>query len=992
MKKPFVFISYSTKESDAANLVHSYLEGNGINCWIASRNIGGGESFAVQIVDAIQECDVFVMIASDNSNASNHVGNELSIAFTEKKPIIPFRLQEFKLSKANSYFLQQAQWINAYEDMNGALKQLLLAVRAFIDTTPSVTNVAEPAYIPQKKEQEKNIAEPEDDTPALSREEIVDLLLDKIEKFPYQLRKKAYGEGHDAFRKKANILFENTLSMYFKGKPTAGGLDYVDIIVDTLSQGQGISMQIKGLPGCAKNMLIQLAYYKMLERFRCGASNYLPVYLSSSYYEKLSYTPEKEREEMTDIIKEETKEFFSFVKKNPEVRPVLMLEAVREHIVAKFAPEDVIGDLFKKFGKFNRIVAVDVGLINNRSRHKRTIPLIGDALGYSFVFHSIPITDKKRCIAAIRAILDMYIEQYESLDENDVYRALMRLCFTTVDIFVARLIATELAQGQSADDISIVDMYERLALIDIKGDEDKMLTISNELYEYIYNESHKANTKKYNAVLWSLPHKHNTYLEFMISYHFTHSISVARETGDFSFLKVSMTAMENHFTESRLTESYTLQEALLSIIVENYEKFSVSQKSNAAFWLGKITYAELSDTAEMLLEREYKRLFPLVKTNNRQTLENRQNQYLFRSVCNALIEYGRTKILDEYLCLIVINDIANAINRGMVIQYHGGGFHVTAHNDFYLDDNINKGEQAIRILCSRVESKMTEKRTGYVENELVSLLTLVQARMHTAPEKLSYNLTPYCEKCLFLLDEYQKRPRSVVSDKLLYYFQTTKEDIESYLENSRFDAAMTLFTSLSKMREVKRTQWLEYGIEDPESVAEHTMGAWMLAMIFLPSEYSEENYNKQEILDMLMVHDMADSLLGDCPSSLSEPTKELKRQNVLMRKLFLKGTYPEVANMTHYYNVWTGYYNGQNINARIARDINLIQTANTFFEYFSKDPLSGSVEQVKKWLGESNKLSTDLGYDLFERIILRHPKYRKATDALFTAATKNDKK
>ena len=36
MKKPFVFISYS-KESNIANLVHSYLEGNGIHCWIASR-------------------------------------------------------------------------------------------------------------------------------------------------------------------------------------------------------------------------------------------------------------------------------------------------------------------------------------------------------------------------------------------------------------------------------------------------------------------------------------------------------------------------------------------------------------------------------------------------------------------------------------------------------------------------------------------------------------------------------------------------------------------------------------------------------------------------------------------------------------------------------------------------------------------------------------------------------------------------------------------
>ena len=990
MKKPFVFISYSTKETDTANLVHSYLEGNGINCWIASRNIEGGESFAVQIVDAINDCSAFVMIASSNSNDSSHVSNELSLAFSAKKKIIPFRLQDFKLAKANIYFLQQAQWIDAFSDMNGALKHLLAAVRSEIKPTEEasapITEPEPPAvFVKAKKEEEI------DDTPSLTREEIVNTLLGKIDKFPYCLRDRTYGKLYDSFKEKAKILFGHTLSMYFKGRLTAGGIDFVDIIVDTLSQGQGISIHVKGLPGCAKNMLLQLAYYKMLERFRNGESDYLPVYLSSSYYEKLRYTVGKEREEMTDLIREETKEFFTFIKKNPNVRPVLMVEAVREHIVAKFAPEDVIMDLWQSFGKFNRIVAVDVGLIKNRSRHKRTIPLMGDATGYTFQFHSLPITAKQNCLESIRAILDMYIEKYEGLEAIDVYNALFRLRFTTIDIFTIRLVATELSQGHSVDDISLIDMYERLALGELKGDEEKMLTIAHELYEYVYNERHNVRTKQYNAVLWSLPHKHNTYLEFMVAYYFAHCINQAEQTQNFEFFKISMTAMENHFMVSRLCDSYPLQETLLSIVSKNYDSFDVSKKSNAAYWLGKLTYAELTDAAQNLLDREYDRLRPLVKGNNCQTLENRYNQYLFRSVCNALISYGRTNILDEFLCLVVTNDIANAIDRGSVIQYMGDSYQVSTHNDFYLDTNPNIGEQAIRILCSRVEAKLQSKRTGYVETDLVSLLLLVQARMHTVPEQLSYNLSPYCEKCLELLNEYGKRPRSIVSDKLLYYFQSIKEDLEKYVEDSRFDAAISLYNSLAKMKDTKRTQWKKYGINDPESVGEHTLNAWMMAMLFLPAEYNEQNYNKQEVLDMLLVHDMADAILGDCPSALSEPTKELKRQNVLLRKLFLKGTYPEVANMTHYYNVWTGYFNGQNINSRIARDINLIQTVNTFFTYFIARPDRFTLETVREWIDEGNKLSTDIGYDLFERIILRHSPYRKAIDNLITESKKTQK-
>ncbi|MBE6637257.1 MAG: HD domain-containing protein [Ruminococcaceae bacterium] len=988
MKKPFVFISYSTKDSDVANLVYSYLEGNGINCWIASRNIEGGESFAVQIVDAINDCTAFVMMASENSNDSGHVGNELSLAFSANKKIIPFRLGEYALSKSNLYFLQQAQWINAYTNLNDGLRHLLLAVRTVIPAPDAKEeSVSEPIPVFEKA---ATVTE-EDNTPSLSRDEIVTVLLKNIGKFPYCLRDRTYGKAYDHFKSLAKVLFDHTLSMYFKGKVTAGGIDYVDFIIDTLSQGQNISIQVKGLPGCAKNMLLQLAYYKMLENFRTGASDYLPLYLSSSYYEKLSYEKGNERGDMKARIDAECREFYTFVRKNPEVHPVLMVEAVREHVVSAFAPEDVILDLFKEyaktakeFNKFNRIVALDVGLIKNRQRLKHAIPLLGDVSGHIFRFASVPITDKASSMAVIQAILAMYKEVHDGVEAEDVYQTLKRLRFPTLDIFTVRLVATELAHGLSADDISLVDMYERLALNELKGDEDKMLVIARELYEYSFNDQHNVKNRPYNAVLWSLPHKHNAYLEFMIALYAVHSILHPDGPNSLRFLKNSMTSMENRFMASHLHNNYHLQEALLSLVLSNYDSLDIHQKSNAAYWLGKLSYAELTDAAQTLLDKEHDRLLPLVSQDHSQTLTNRYHQYLYRSVCHGLISYGRTNILDEYLNLVITNDITNAIDRGTVVRYMGDSYQVSAHNDFYLDDNPNIGEQAIRILCSSVEADLTAKRGSYVETDLVSLLLLVQARMHTSPEKLAYNLAPYCRKCLDLLREYRKRPRSLVSETLLYYFRSIEKDLESYLRNSRFDAAFYLYDNLSKMKDTKRDQWQNYHVENPESVADHVLNAWLMAMIYLPDEYNEQNYDKHTVLDMLLIHDMAEAILGDCHGELSEPTKELKRQNNLLCELFLKGTYPEVANMTHFYRVWEDYFKGQSINARIARDINLLQTVNTFFTYFVQKPSMYPLEVVKKWMAESDKLGTDLGYELFERIILNNPLYRKAVDSLMT--------
>lgn len=988
MKKPFVFISYSTKDQETANLVHSYLEGNGVPCWIASRNIEGGESFAALIYATLKDpaCMAFVMLSSKNSDGSGHVSNELTIAFSMKKKIIPFRIEECEISDKNMYHLVQAQWIDAYKNMNEGLKHLLLAVRAVIPETETAhEETPAPALFETKKAEESR----EEELPSMSREEIVEYLLKNVSKFPYVLKGRAYGEAYERFAPLAKRLFDHTVTMHFRGKNTSGGIDFVDFVIDALSGGQGTAIQVKGQPGCAKNMLLQLAYYKMLETFARGESDYLPLYLSSSYYEKKSYTEGKERAEMRALIEENCRLFYAFVRKNPTVKPVLMVEAVREHIVASFAPEDVMFDIFKDYGercksfkKFNRIVAVDVGIIKNRQRLKRTIPLVGDVSGYVFRFSPVPITDKAACYAVIETVLAMYADVHDGIEVADVYNALKRLRFVTIDIFTIRLVATELSQGLSAEDISIVDMYERLALEELKGDEDKMMVIAHELYEYVFNDRHDVKKRPYNAVLWSLPHKHGAYLDFMLALYVAKSMADPEAADRLRVLGSPMTSMENHFMVAHLANNYQLQEALLRTVLDHYDEFDVHQRSNAAYWMGRLSYAELRDPAQKLLEREYERLLPLVKDDHSQTLANRYNQYLFRSVCYGLISYGRTDVLDEYLTLVITNDITGAIDRGTVIQYMGDSYLISAHNDFYLDNDPNVGEQAIRILSGSIEAKLSSKRAGYVETDLLSLLLLVQARMHVTPEHLSYNLTPCCKKCLELLKEYHKRPRSIVSDKLIYYFRSVEEDLKRYVEDSRFDAAFLLYTDLSKMKDVRRENWRSYNVENPESLADHTLNAWLMGMIYLPNEYGEQSYDKQTILNMLLLHDMAEAVIGDHKGALSEPTKELKKHNELLRKLLLKGTYPEVANMTLYYDAWVEYYYGQSINARVARDINLLQTVNTFFTYFVESPDSYTMDTVKKWISEGDKLSTNIGYDLFERIIVGNPSYRKAIDAL----------
>lgn len=81
-----VFISYSSKQFREASQVCEYLERHGVLCWMAPRNIDPGSNYASQIVQAIRDSSALVLLASNHTNVSGHVSNEV---FLEEEKGIP---------------------------------------------------------------------------------------------------------------------------------------------------------------------------------------------------------------------------------------------------------------------------------------------------------------------------------------------------------------------------------------------------------------------------------------------------------------------------------------------------------------------------------------------------------------------------------------------------------------------------------------------------------------------------------------------------------------------------------------------------------------------------------------------------------------------------------------------------------------------------------------------------------------------------------------
>lgn len=109
-----VFISYSSCDRIVAEALLNYLEGRGIQCWIAFRDITSG-NFSGEITRALRNSDIMVVVCSKESCRSEHVKNEVTLAFNKHKHIIPYLLEDNPYDDDMEYFLSLKQHIKTRE-------------------------------------------------------------------------------------------------------------------------------------------------------------------------------------------------------------------------------------------------------------------------------------------------------------------------------------------------------------------------------------------------------------------------------------------------------------------------------------------------------------------------------------------------------------------------------------------------------------------------------------------------------------------------------------------------------------------------------------------------------------------------------------------------------------------------------------------------------------------------------------------------------------
>jgi hypothetical protein len=109
-----IFISYSQPDRACAFELVARLEGEGVSCWIAPRDIAPSSDWAAEIMDAISAARVMILIFSGSSNQSPQVRREVERAVHKQLSILPFRIEDVLPSKSLEFFLSAQHWMDAF--------------------------------------------------------------------------------------------------------------------------------------------------------------------------------------------------------------------------------------------------------------------------------------------------------------------------------------------------------------------------------------------------------------------------------------------------------------------------------------------------------------------------------------------------------------------------------------------------------------------------------------------------------------------------------------------------------------------------------------------------------------------------------------------------------------------------------------------------------------------------------------------------------------
>lgn len=741
-------------------------------------------------------------------------------------------------------------------------------------------------------------------------------------------------------------------------------------------------LKVEGPLGSYKNRLMQYLYLAIAK----NNSNVIPFYIDILSYEKMAETDASiDESAFLEAFKKDIAAMERIYVENRYKTPLLILDGVHDFFCRKESLYYSMNELIKNL-KFKKIVCVNTDFTVNQYQQYTDNPIVSN--NYSIYLKIRPMNLERRAesIEFIKNCIDIFdIEIPEKITVEIIYNSLLHLGFLTIDAYWLVYILTKHLDEIVSNKADIEKLYfsvcnnflHEVELVDEAADI---------AYEFEFGQMDDCcDTNPYFDLRWRLIRMHRSVLEYLIARY------CAKELGKLNFKQnkknMSIFSMVlpksiTRFLAKMLSGDDKFEHQVMTI-AEHYDELSTNAKSQLIFWLGRLKNPTRRAKAKTLLRKFFQKEKNAYSLNDFDNItEKRDAAFLLRGICVSLIHESDKDAFVYYMNSLLTDDISASVNRGFHLEYYGDKA-LSTHTLLDYEDDITKGEITLTSLCVSLDKKRKKQNINFYVAilEVMTFCNLIQARMECHEGVVSFDVSPYIEKAKTYI-QWIVISAGVMKDiPDVCSYLTWMHDVFNKLPKNQKSVyyPSDVMNTLVEVSYIERAGWKKYEkLSRFESIAEHMFGCVVIGMFYLPYEYEKDNsYCKDSIIKMLLIHDLAETITGDIPRPEKEKNKEYYKQMETdsMQQILFSGSYPSAVGMDEYLQLWKTWSDKNDINSRIAKDIDNIQTIHKFCDYYTKNPTLFTQEDVKYWLADMKILDTDIGKEIAEKLILNNPKY-----------------
>jgi nucleoside phosphorylase/5'-deoxynucleotidase YfbR-like HD superfamily hydrolase len=710
-------------------------------------------------------------------------------------------------------------------------------------------------------------------------------------------------------------------------------------------------LRINGRPGTGKTTFLTILYLALLTLSNDQQDAPIPAYVNLKRY----ITPErgKERGWVPRSIAEDDLALLRQIFAPDSSEPVVVLiDGIDEYTRHDDSIENEVLDLIGQCSAAKKVVGIGLNYLGHRERFTRSLRRDLDNPEAKLILEGVDVNNNE----VVRQFIAAFASTYPtSMEANYLDRVLDRaksFNLKTIDLLLVSMLfdsLTDTVRYEQAGTLSdFFQIYSESFLQTDAGNE-SLTDAAHLAFEYTVKPGSNIDiTKCIHRRAWKLLHLHASIRDFLVAWHAVRLVRNAASGSQEAFLDDLNYVYPhdvNRFCKDIMNSTRDGQFDVVAGAKRIFREGGENARPHAVYLAGRITDQAAKTEALTWLRKVC--LPEVEKIQARNDAEIAQSELLLcRTVYLSLAYLNDVNASEAYIKLLLERPQWNNVNRGFHLEYYGD-IPFDPERQLSHADILNPFPQTYESLHSRVVNNVDNGKYGLLNVEIFTLYSLGQYR-HTEPGRLANVVRENLLKLMPLIVKSR-----FVTDTVREYVKMLKVNFE---EGPQFLVGR-IAAKLYGLKEQLRAGWKDRSVALPriESVAEHTMGALILGLAFLPDDNPKNwsHYNKDHVLRYVMIHDLAEAIAGD--AAMRDPVQwkvAKEKERAAFRYLMMTRTYDAIANFKLYYDLWEDFESGADSNADVARDLDKLDNLVQLYIYSKRTVISEFNEWRDQLVGD----------------------------------------